>query len=65
MRKALFWGRELQAHRADLALRILKQKRELREVFAKYGGVVDDSKITAAEAKRTFKALKRLKEMKK
>lgn len=61
--KAMFYGRELQAMKVDLALRVLKAKKALEERFEKYDcGAVGQEKLATAQAKRMRKAMKRLKE---
>ena len=61
--KPMFWGREMQQQKADIALRVLKRKAEMQQMFSKYVmSEAEELRIAAAEAKRSRKAMKRIKE---
>lgn len=61
--KPMFIGRELQAQKADLALRIANKRQELERIFSKYvPGEGERDRVAAAATKRQRKAAKRMKE---
>jgi hypothetical protein len=60
-RRPMFWGREMQSMKADLALRVLNKQREMEQVFQNYGAV-DNERVKHAQEKRDRKAARRLKE---
>lgn len=62
IKRAMFYGRELQAHKVDLALRVQKKKREFEAMFAKYGpDDIGQEKLREAHEKRMRRAQRRLK----
>lgn len=62
IKRAMFYGREMQAMKADLALRVIKKRREMEAMFAKYGpDEIGQEKLREAHEKRMRRAQRRLK----
>lgn len=62
-KKPMFYGKQLQMEKADLALRIGVKKKELEQVFEKYGvSEYEQQRVNAAQVKRQRRAARRIKE---
>lgn len=62
-KRPMFIGRELQAQKADLALRIAHKRQEIERIFSKYTpSEYERERVNAAATKRRIKAEKRLKQ---